>query len=389
MINKRWLLWSFLKAIFIFLGYYFFSYVSSAGLSIGVQIKYLEIPEELSYILDPILASLLLNSLVAFCANIERRIMLTNIFFKESDTAFFISNKRNLYSIFSLSVFLLFSIIFPEHRIFVWLRQRAFLYIPCPLILQKLISILLQSAIFGVSLFCANKRIANQIKYDAGGFRKNNTKGDSVFKHLLKLVGIVYAYYIFGIIAPSFLMLIFGFVTLVIRMYYIPLILLMCFVINWTRKYLLYFSMRKKLFLSIKRICESKRYTISCAKQLLPPLLLDTGKINFEFCIGASNYSCLLISSLRKNNAYFLEEKSIVIAREYRILGRTIFRTFTHKALPIVSGKLILVFLPEIDNLYISELSSYKRTHLGNNVYSYLIYSDKMLIGNLERNSIK
>ena len=241
----------------VFVGFYLLLFVASAGLSLAAESEYMDVPVTLLYILDPILAIFLLNSLtvVAIIATLHIR-MLHASNAEQMQAELLPKNKRQNAAFASGALFfLLLFLVFPEHPVFAWLRNAVFANVSCPKFFQRIAFGLLYALFFYASLFFGYKRELRFSKYKFDKTKKKQTIYQIVAFSILKTVGLAVLYYAFGILLPMAVMLVAGMAYTLLKMYYIALIVILLLVVLYLRKFFKTYFARKKFY---------KKHTSKC-----------------------------------------------------------------------------------------------------------------------------
>ena len=216
----------------VFVGSYLLLFVASAGLSLATESKYMDVPVGLLYILDPILAIFLLNSLTVSAIIATLHIRMLHASNAEQMHAELLPKKgKNAAFASGALFFLLLFLVFPEHPAFAWLRNAVFANVSCPKFLQRIAFGLLYALFFYASLFFGYKRELRFSKYKFNKTKKKQTIYQIVAFSILKTVGLAVLYYAFGILLPMAVMLVAGMAYTLLKMYRIALIVILLLVV--------------------------------------------------------------------------------------------------------------------------------------------------------------
>ena len=374
----------------VFVGSYLLLFVASAGLSLATESKYTDVPVGLLYILDPILAIFLLNSLTVVAIIATLHIRMLHASNAEQMQAELLPKKgKNAAFASGALFFLLLFLVFPEHLAFAWLRNAVFANVSCPKFFQRIAFGILYALFFYASLFFGYKRELRFSKYKFDKTKKKQTIYQIVAFSILKTVGLAVLYYAFGILLPMAVMLVAGMAYTLLKMYHIALIVILLLVVLYLRKFFKTYFARKKFYSKLEQCCAEKGYHLSKPKHLLSSLFVRKTEVLFEVEAKQKKYSCVIVSSLRKRNNIFLGKREMTLVREWGLFGRTLFRTFSNTKLPSVEGTLVLVTIPDQNKVYIHDAEGMRSVYLGEKVFDYFVYNENMFLGNLERDTIK
>ncbi len=377
---------SIIETILVFICFYLFLFVVALGVSIGVSREFLDTTEiPISYVVAPVVAILLLNSLVIRIAKAERSILgLLDAKGEGKKTQTFSQRTMLVLSVSSLLFYALLCV-FPEHVMFTWQRELLFTHVSCGVFLQRALFNLILGVCFFLIQLLTYRRLATQ-----GASKTTNvdTIGVVLFKTALWLLLICAIYWFLGIVGPLFTLLIGGAVYMLIRMYYIPLTVIAVLLFFYAKRCIKAIRRRKAFFEKLEACCTSKKYVLSKPQYLCRSLWVKKGVLNFEITIQNKKYACLLFTTMRQKNKVVLKNDKISIVKEFGLF-RTWFKLVSDIRLPSTDGTLILLSLPQVDHLYVADSVGTAVANLGEKYFDYLVYNEDILLGRLERNNLK